>query len=142
MRRLLMTAAFAALATFWTSIASAGTLLLSDAVPRLCEDPHILSTIVSRFRHQVHNVPHLPDVEILEFRKIHEHRYLPYIEDKWPIARRYCGAKVDLSDGRSRKIWYLIEDGMGFAGVGDNVEFCVSGFDRWLVYNGRCRILR
>jgi hypothetical protein len=31
---------------------------------------------------------------------------------------------------------------MGFAGMGDNVEFCVSGFDRWYVYNGRCRVLR
>ena len=28
-----------------------------------------------------------------------------------------------------------------FASIGDNVEFCVSGFDRWMVYNGRCRVL-
>ena len=35
-----------------------------------------------------------------------------------------------------------IEEGMGFASIGDNVEFCVSGFDRWMVYNGRCRVLR
>ena len=83
----------------------------------------------------------MPDVDIADLREIHEHRYLPYGED-WPIARRYCGATADLSDGRSRTIWYLIEDGMGFAGIGDNVEFCVSGFDRWMVYNGRCRILR
>ncbi len=31
---------------------------------------------------------------------------------------------------------------MGYAGVGNNVEFCVTGFDRWYVYSGRCRILR
>ena len=31
---------------------------------------------------------------------------------------------------------------MGFASIGDNVEFCVAGFDRWMVYNGRCRVLR
>jgi hypothetical protein len=36
----------------------------------------------------------------------------------------------------------LIEGRMGFAGIGENVEFCVSGFDRWLVYNGRCRVLQ
>ena len=59
-----------------------------------------------------------------------------------PIGRRYCGAKVLLSDGQDRDIWYLIEEGQGFVGIGDNVEFCVSGFDRWYVYNGRCRILR
>jgi hypothetical protein len=86
-------------------------------------------------------VPHLPDVGIVDFQRIHEHRYLPYGEDQ-PIARRYCGATAQLSDGGSRTIWYLIEDGMGLAGIGDNVEFCVSGFDRWMVYNGRCRVLR
>jgi hypothetical protein len=85
-------------------------------------------------------VPHLPDVDIVEFRKIHQHRYYPYAEDS-PIARRYCGATAVLSDGRKRDVWYLIEDGMGFVGIGDNVEFCVSGFDRWMVYNGRCRVL-
>ena len=62
--------------------------------------------------------------------------------DNWPIGRRYCGATVALSDGHDRDIWYLIEEGQGFASIGDNVEFCVSGFDRWMVYNGRCRVLR
>ena len=31
---------------------------------------------------------------------------------------------------------------MGFASIGDGVEFCVSGFDRWNVYNSGCRVLR
>jgi hypothetical protein len=134
--------AFAAVAGTFASVgtASAGAFL-SDLEPRACEDPHILSKIVSRFAHQVRNVPHLPLVDIVEFQQIHEHRYLPYRED-WPIARRYCGATAALSDGHSRTIWYLIEDGMGLAGMGDNVEFCVAGFDRWMVYNGRCRVLR
>lgn len=120
----------------YANIAEAG-----DRYARDCDDKAVLSRIVSKFRHQVRNVPHLPDVEIVDFRKIHEHRYLPFREDR-PIARRYCGAKVELSDGRKREMWYLIEDRMGFAGVGDGVEFCVSGFDRWYVYNGRCRVLR
>lgn len=59
-----------------------------------------------------------------------------------PIARRYCGATARLSDGRKRYVWYLIENPMGYAGVGNNVEFCVTGFDRWYVYSGRCRVLR
>lgn len=106
-----------------------------------CGKPWVLKKISARFRHQVKHVPNLPDVEILDFRRIHEHRYLPAEEDR-PIGRRYCGATVTLSDGADRDIWYLIEEGMGFASVGDNVEFCVSGFDRWMVYNGRCRVLR
>ena len=108
---------------------------------RACEDTHILSKIIDRFRHQVRNVPNLPDVEIREFRLIHEQRNHIATED-WPVPRRYCGATVDLSDGYSREIWYLIEGGMGLASIGDNVEFCVAGFDRWYVYNGRCRVLR
>ena len=134
--------AFAAVAGIVASggQASAGSLL-SNLEARACEDPYILAKIRDRFRHQTRNVPHLPDVDITDFRGIHEHRYLPYAED-WPIARRYCGATAALSDGSDRTIWYLIEDGMGFVGIGDNVEFCVSGFDRWMVYNGHCRILR
>jgi hypothetical protein len=115
--------------------------VLSNREARYCEDEGILSRIERKFRYQVKHVPHLPQVEIAQFRNIHERRQQPYQED-WPIARRYCAATVDLSDGRSRKIWYLIEDGMGLAGMGDNVEFCVSGFDRWMVYNGSCRVLR
>lgn len=117
-----------------------------------CGDVHILKRITERFDYQVRHVPNLPDVAITDFRRIHQHRYLPASEDR-PIARRYCGATVVLSDGDSRDIWYLIEERMGFATLADgfglanetrgsNVEFCVAGFDRWLVYNGACRVLR
>jgi len=107
----------------------------------VCAESWVLNKITSRFRHQVSNVPNLPNVAIVDFQRIHQHRYLP-ASDEWPIGRRYCGATVALSDGQSRSIWYLIEEGQGFASLGDNVEFCVAGFDRWMVYNGRCRVLR
>lgn len=120
-------------------VLSAGFLDRSEA--RFCEDKNVLTNIVSRFRHQVRHVPNLPDVDIVEFHRVHQHRNYVATE-KWPIARRYCGATAELSDGRRREVWYLIEEGMGLASIGDNVEFCVSGFDRWFVYNGRCRVLR
>ena len=59
-------------------------------------------------------MPNLPQVAITDFQNIHEHRYLPAGEER-PIGRRYCGATVVLSDGDSRDIWYLIEEGQGFA---------------------------
>lgn len=142
MRRLVLSALLLAASIALPQAATASDWLkLSDGVSRACEDPAILSRISDKFRWQVRHVPHLPDVEIEEFRRVHQHRYMPSTE-KWPIARRYCGATALLSDGRKREVWYLIEDGLGFAGMGDNVEFCVSGFDRWFVYNGRCRVLR
>lgn len=107
-----------------------------------CAEPWVLSRITDRFSYQVHHVPHLPDVAITDFRRIHQNRYLPAMGEERPIGRRYCGATVSLSDGRERSIWYMIEQGQGFASIGDNVEFCVAGFDRWLVYNGHCRVLR
>ncbi len=107
----------------------------------VCAEGWVLSRITRNFAYQVRHVPNLPQVAISDFQNIHEHRYLPAQEDR-PIGRRYCGATVILSDGDSRDIWYLIEEGQGYASIGDNVEFCVSGFDRWYVYNGRCRVLR
>ena len=126
--------------------ALSGTAKAADMVrdyvnPGVCAEQRFLGKITHRFRHQVTHVPNLPDVDIVAFHDIHQHRYEGSSE-KWPIGRRYCGATVALSDGKSRPIWYLIEEGMGFASLGDNVEFCVSGFDRWYVYNGRCRVLR
>lgn len=109
---------------------------------RFCDDAGVLGRIADKFHYQVTHVPNLPDVRIVDFKRIHQNRNSVASED-WPIGRRYCGAKVTLSDGRDRDVWYLIEAGMGLAGIaGDNVEFCVSGFDRWYVYNGRCRVLR
>ena len=106
-----------------------------------CSDPHVLKRISSKFRTQAREVHHEKTLAIAGYGNIHEHRYLDKREDR-PIARRYCGADVTLSDGRGRTLWYVVERGVGFAAVGDNVEFCLSGFDRWNVYNNGCRILR
>jgi hypothetical protein len=139
----LLVAALAATGSLAGSAASAADLVVGvyASDPGACADGRVLSRISERFRHQVRNVPNLPDVAIVEFVGIGETRYLPKRE-KWPVERRYCHAKAALSDGRSRSVWYLIEHPMGFAGVGSNVEFCVAGFDRWHVYNGNCRVLR
>ena len=112
-----------------------------DAYSGACSQRWVLGTITSRFRHQVTHVPNLPNVAITDFQNIRENRYLPSQED-WPIGRTYCDATVILSDGDARDIWYLIEEGQCYASIGNNVEFCVSGFDRWYVYNGACRVLR
>ena len=128
-------------------IASAPATFAADPVqvyieePGICGNEKVLSRISHRFRYQVRHVPNLPQVDIVDFRRINERRYEPQAP-KWPIERRYCHATVDLSNGHSRDVWYLIEKPMGFVGIGSNVEFCVSGFDRWNVYGGRCRSLQ
>ncbi|MCO6050903.1 hypothetical protein NGM99_14050 [Mesorhizobium sp. RP14(2022)] len=109
--------------------------------PGVCAEQRYLGRIVSRFDYQVRHVPNLPQVGIESFYNITERRYEP--TDDWhPISRRYCTADVVLSDGQRRDIDYLIETDMGFASIGNSVEFCVEGFDRWYVYNGGCRVLK
>lgn len=107
-----------------------------------CSETRVLGHITRRFDHQVRNVPNLPHVAITDFLEIGLNRYEPARQDS-PIARHYCHARARMTDGYVRSVWFLIEEGMGFASIGDNVEFCVAGFDRWLVYNSPwCRVLR
>jgi hypothetical protein len=143
------TSAFAALLSLATPLGATPAAYAADLPGyvyegndgSVCGEAWVLNKITDRFRYQVRHVPNLPDVGIVDFRGIRQHRYLPASEH-WPIERHYCRAQVALSDGDDRSIFYLIERGQGFASIGDNVEFCVSGFDRWMVYNGRCRVLR
>lgn len=121
---------------------AADPIALPIDTPGICGKDAVLNRIASRFRHQVLHVPNLPNVGIADFHRVSETKYQPKIAGERPIDRRYCHAKADLTDGRTRDVWYVIERPMGFAGIGSNVEFCVSGFDRWNVYDGRCRVLR
>ncbi len=60
----------------------------------------------------------------------------------YPINRRYCRGVAYLSNGHTKTVHYRIEEKMGLAGTGWNVEFCVDGYDPWRVYDGYCRVLR
>ncbi|MGH6762749.1 MAG: hypothetical protein ACRECW_14315 [Phyllobacterium sp.] len=106
-----------------------------------CGNARYLNRIVSGFRYQVRHVPNLPQLEIHDFSNVHENRYLPKYA-AGTIGRRYCGATALMSDGQHKRVWYMIEEGQGLASIGNNVEFCVDGFDRWNVYNSYCRVLR
>lgn len=116
----------------------AGKVAFQDEI---CAHQSVRGAIKSRFRYQVTHVPNLPNVDIVGFQGARLTRYEPATANS-PIERRYCAATALLSSGDNRPVWYLIEYGQGFAGIGDNVEFCVSGFDRWNVYDGACRVLR
>lgn len=107
----------------------------------ICAHESVRGAIQRGFRHQVTHVPKLPNVGIIDLLGARLTRHEPATPDS-PIERRYCHATARLTDGADRPIWFLIEYGQGFASIGDNVEFCVSGFDRWNVYNSDCRVLR
>lgn len=137
----LLAAAALAAPMIATAPALAADLLATQTYSGACSEHKFLARIEHRFRYQVHHVPELPDVAIQDFVDIRETRFEPE-DERHPISRQYCEADVVLSDGQKRDIWYLIEGDQGFASIGSNVEFCVSGFDRWHVYDGNCRVLR
>jgi hypothetical protein len=119
----------------------------ADAGPASpCAEDRNLKAIERRFRIQARKVHHQPRLAIEQITNIRENRHLAKDKTYRAVERIYCRASAHMSDGHSRKLWYLIEVGEGFAGFGlafgDNVEFCLSGLDRWNVYDGYCRVLR
>jgi len=105
-----------------------------------CDHPRVEGKIKSRFRRYAARHMLERDLRIEAFRQIRQARY--EIAMPSPLARRYCRAKAKFDDGRTRRIYYFIEEQAGFAGIGWNVEFCVSGLDPWRIYNGFCRVAR
>ncbi|KPB02426.1 hypothetical protein [Ahrensia marina] len=127
-------------APIMTSPAAAADMVYLETQSGDCSDTKVLNTIASRFQIQAREVHHNPDLQISDLNNTYETRFEP--EGKSPFARRYCKGQAYMSDGQSRSVWYLLEYGAGFAGIGKNVEFCISGLDRWNVYGAQCNVLR
>lgn len=59
-----------------------------------------------------------------------------------PLVRRYCLAQVALDNGEHAHAHYFIEEDSGFVGLSWSVYVCIQGYDKWRVYDGRCRVAR
>ncbi|MCB1455258.1 MAG: hypothetical protein KDJ51_03095 [Nitratireductor sp.] len=101
-----------------------------------CEEARVSERIRERFNWAEHKHGYY-GVEIAGIDRQHERHVVAF--GQHPIERRYCKARAALSNGRYQTIHYRIEKGMGLAGVGWNVEFCIPGRDRWHVHGGWCR---
>jgi hypothetical protein len=72
------------------------------------------------------------------FEEVREIAFRPGAGDS--IPRRYCEAKVRVSDGNETLVRYWIGSNTGFAGALWGVEWCVVGYDHNLAYAPRCRM--
>lgn len=109
-------------------------------VTNACRNPEVLGFITSRFAPRATGYLKM-DIAIAEIRDMRQHR-LELRDETHPVQREYCRATAITTDGEKRALWYLIERGFGFAGIGSNIEFCLSGLDPWYVYGAQCASLR
>jgi hypothetical protein len=58
------------------------------------------------------------------------------------VKRDYCVADSVMTNGRGHQVYYAIEHGLGFVGLGSDIDFCVPGLDPWHVHDGDCRTVR
>ena len=108
-------------------------------VDNVCADTSVLDRIIDRFAWAERNTWQRGFIiEALHNPRPSGH---PYTEPGI-IERSYCMADSVMTDGQFRTVYYAIEYGVGFASIGDYVDFCVLGLDPWHVHDEACRTVR
>jgi hypothetical protein len=137
------TVLFSLAAMACSAVPAKATERLNDGMARVtdaCRSPDVLGFITSNFGHRATHYLKM-NIAIAEIRDMRQKRVVLRNETR-PIQREYCRATAVTTDGEKRALWYLIERGFGLAGIGSNIEFCLSGLDPWYVYGAQCASLR
>ncbi len=100
-----------------------------------CESPGILANIQSRFASTESRYWN-SNAQIIGFERVHQTGLRQHGIDL--IPRRTCEAMAVMADNRRLKLRYAIIEAYGLAGYGNNVTFCLAGFDRNLTNGGDC----
>ena len=106
-----------------------------------CDEPQVLTYIQKRFRWTDEKLLKR-GLSIESITNAHTNKARPANGEEWPVARLYCHGTAHMNDGRRRTIWWLIEEGWGFASLRDNLEFCIDGLDPLRVHGAWCRSVR
>ncbi|MCP4184940.1 MAG: hypothetical protein GY761_16755 [Hyphomicrobiales bacterium] len=104
-----------------------------------CSEATVHARIVKRFNQADRTLWHR-GTRLKHIRQASERAYNIYPSSQ--INRRYCRGKAYMSNGRTRRVHFLIEQHMGLASFGWGVEYCLKGSDYWHAYGGWCRVLR
>ena len=103
-----------------------------------CKEATVHAQIVARFNQADRSLWH-SGTSLKYIRQASQRSYNIYPDSQ--INRRFCRAKAYMSDGRTRRVHFLIEQHMGLASFGWGVEYCLRGSDYWHAYGGSCRVL-
>ena len=104
-----------------------------------CDDAVDLAYIQRRFGEKETVYWHSP-LEIVGFDHIKEIGYRS--NGVQFIPRRFCVADAHMSDLKTRKVIYQVQEHLAFAGFSNGEEWCVVGLDRNLAYAPACAILQ
>ncbi len=102
----------------------------------VCEDMTVLGKITSRFQDREDEY-WSSGLQILSYERVRETGFRTNGLDY--IPRRYCEARVVMSDGKARRVTYSIGENAGIIGWSWGVEWCIAGLDRNLAYGAGCR---
>ncbi|MEQ8479937.1 MAG: hypothetical protein RIC18_04700 [Hoeflea sp.] len=130
---------FLALGLLITGFATPASAFSGGSFPT-CDAPQVLNYIQKRFQ-WTDQVLLQRGLAIEDIERPHLNRST-YGQEYWSIPRLYCHGTAHMNDGRKRQIWWLIEGGQGFAGLRDNLEFCIAGLDPLKVHGAWCRSVR
>jgi len=108
-----------------------------DGVVPACDDPSALAKISWNFAQKEQEFWN-SNLAISDFSRVRETAFRPWARDL--IPRRFCSARVLLSNGLSRPVYYWIGEDTGWLGVGWGVQWCVVGYDRNWAYNPACKM--
>jgi len=107
-----------------------------ETVPA-CDAPGVVSA-AKRFVNRAEPVYRVPRaLTFTPVREVQETYFNPS-----PLVRRFCVGSVALDNGEHATAHYFIEENSGFVGLSWAVYVCISGYDKWRVYDGRCRVAR
>jgi hypothetical protein len=110
-----------------------------DSVLPPCDVSWALSTIQSRFGEKEGQFWNSA-LRITDFDRVRQVAFRPWANGT--IPRRFCTARVLVSDGRWRTVHYAIVEDGGEIGAVSGVEWCVVGVDRNWAYNPACKMAR
>lgn len=109
----------------------------NDETVPACDASSVVSAAV-RFANRANPAYRIPRVtEFTPLGELHQSVYNPS-----PLVRRYCEASVQLDNGDHARAYYFVEEDSGFLAIPWAVYVCIDGYDRWRVYDGRCRVAK
>jgi hypothetical protein len=103
-----------------------------------CDDPSVLGSLSSSFDSREYRF--WGNLAVAGYDRVKPVAFRPWGADF--IPRRFCTARVTLSDGKTRQVDYSVREDLGLFGWTWNVNWCVHGLDRHMSNAPDCRMAR